>query len=175
MPAEFTVEDGSGKTNANSYVSVENADQYHLDRGNSVWAALATAVKQNYLVRATDYVDQRFGERWVGLRGSDTQALDWPRSCVVGIEPDALPVKLIYAVCEYAIRCSEGQLAPDLEFDAAGVSMVKIGEKVGPIERRYQSAAGSSAPATVNLIRPYPAADMYLTRLIMPASNRVIR
>lgn len=175
MPAEFVVEDGSGKTNANSYVSVADADQYHLNRANSEWAALSETLRQSYLVRATDYVDQRFGERWVGLRGSDTQALDWPRSCVVGVEPDAIPVKLMYAVCEYAFRCKDGALAPDPKLDEAGVAMVTIGMKAGPIEKRFQSAAGSSAPATVHLIRPYPAADMYLSRLVVSGSNRVIR
>ena len=33
----LVVEDGSGKSNANAYVSLEDCDGYHADMGNTAW------------------------------------------------------------------------------------------------------------------------------------------
>ncbi len=171
----FVVEDGSGKTNANSYSEVAEADAYHAERGNALWATYTEPQKEQRLVKATDYMDKRFGERWVGERGSDAQALDWPRICGAIYLPDEIPTKLKYAQFEYALRIttSAPELAPDLKLNDAGVAMVTTSMKAGPVEQKFMSASGSSAPATVYLVRPYPGADMYLRNLVVTA-QRVI-
>ncbi len=170
---EFVVEDGSGKTNATSYGSVEAADQYHLNRGNTMWAALTPEAKQQNLNKASEYADQRFGKRWLGERGSVTQALDWPRSYVTGVEPDEIPVKLQYATFEYALRASVAPLAPDIKLNEAGVAMVTTSIKAGPVEKKFATTAGTSVPASVNLVRPYPGADMHLSRLVRSGGGAI--
>lgn len=116
----FTAETGQGLEAANSYVAVETADTYHTDRGHVSWTALSTAKKQQCLVRATDYIDKRFGRRFRGTRRSQRQALEWPRLDAFDddhfllAEQDEIPRALEKACAEYALRASLiGELAPD--------------------------------------------------------------
>jgi hypothetical protein len=77
MGINFTVEDGSGLAAATSYISVEDADQYHEDRGNADWAGV-DAVKQSALIKATQYLDAHY--LWAtGRKATKAQALGWPR------------------------------------------------------------------------------------------------
>ena len=50
----LVVEDGTGKADAESYISVADADTYHSNRGNTDWAALTTTEKEQLLRGATD-------------------------------------------------------------------------------------------------------------------------
>ncbi|MDH7971044.1 hypothetical protein QH494_02525 [Sphingomonas sp. AR_OL41] len=71
------VETGAGLANANSYVSVTDADTYFADRAVTKWAALSSGDKSAALIRATDYLDTMFVFRSVPLL--DTQSLQNPR------------------------------------------------------------------------------------------------
>ncbi|MBF0374875.1 MAG: hypothetical protein HQL39_15825, partial [Alphaproteobacteria bacterium] len=62
------VEDGSGLSDANAYVSLAYADGYHALRGNAAWAAAGQPARESALVRATDHLDRAF--RWRGERRS---------------------------------------------------------------------------------------------------------
>lgn len=167
----YTVEDGTGVADANSYVLVAEADLYFADRGVGTWATLNTAQKQAALVKATDYLDQRYGSRYVGVKYSATQSLEWPR-LDSNFDTDEIPPKLKYACFEYALRASAAELAPDPLMDAAGVSMVTTRVAAGPVEQEFQPVGGYSA--SVKTLRPYPAADMYLRGLVVPGQG-VIR
>lgn len=167
----FVVEDGTGVANANSYATVEFADAYFEDRGNTDWTG-DDAAKQKVLVRATDYVEGRFGLRFIGEQKTLTQSLSWPRYYAAPYEDDVIPLKLQKAVCEYAVRAISGKLAPDLEVTDSGHSVVITKEKVGPIETEY-AKANEFAQAAV--FRPYPEADMLLAGLLDSASGRTIR
>jgi hypothetical protein len=71
-------EDGTGKTNSNSYADVTDGDGYfdgHLYA--SIWTDATTATKAAALVMATRLVDTQF--QFNGYRAHDTQALQWPR------------------------------------------------------------------------------------------------
>jgi len=166
MAAQFEVEDGTGLAGANSYASVAMADQYFLDRGVTAWASIAEAQKKAVLVQATDYIDQRYGARFIGARATDTQALEWPREYAGNYADDVVPTPLQRACAEYALRANGNPLAPDPKIDAAGVPMVTTMQKAGPVEQRFATAAGSSNSASPVLLRPYPAADMYLRDLV---------
>jgi hypothetical protein len=116
----FVVEDGSGLTNSTSYADVAFADNYHADRGHGSWAALNNTLKQQCLIRATDYVDKRFGRRFRGNRVRRTQARQWPRYNVFDAQrllivmSDEVPWQVEQAVAEYALRAAlVGELAPD--------------------------------------------------------------
>jgi len=116
----FTVESGSGDEGANAYMSVADVDTHHADRGTSDWTNFTTPQKEQAIVRATDFIDKRFGRRFVGLRRTKRQGLEWPRLDAFDqdgfllSDVDALPRQLIRACAEYALRAAViGILAPD--------------------------------------------------------------
>ncbi|PZQ46173.1 MAG: hypothetical protein DI551_05700 [Micavibrio aeruginosavorus] len=128
------VETGAVIPDADSYVSVAEADAYFTSRGIDAWAG-ATSVKESALVRATDYVEQTYDGRWKGERVSSDQSLSWPRYdvCVDGyyIPMAAIPKQLVRAVCELAVKALSSDLNPDI--DKGGVKF----EKVDVIETEY--------------------------------------
>lgn len=77
----LTVEDGSGFGSADSYVSVADADTFVTKylRDSASWGDLTTALKEQYLVEATQTLDLIYGRRYRGYMKSSTQALQWPR------------------------------------------------------------------------------------------------
>lgn len=133
------VEDGSGKSDAESFISVENASAYHTARGNVAWAALASdTVREQCLRKATDYMEQVYRSRWQGYRVTEEQALSWPRSDVYvdgyAIASDIVPAQVANACAELALRASASDLAPDLD------QRIKR-EKIDVIDTEYDSAS----------------------------------
>lgn len=110
----FVPEDGNGLSNANSLVSVAYADAYFADRGITDWAG-TDALKQNWLILATDYIEIRFGKLFQYKVFSPTQALSFPRVDCSGVK--LFPEDIKKACCEYALRAKNGPLAPDPEVD----------------------------------------------------------
>lgn len=159
----FTVETGDGLSNANSYVSVAEADSYHLSRNNTDWAKLTNTKKEAALLYATSYIDAKFD--FPGYIKLSTQSLAWPRSSAYDNENRTLtgvPNKLKEAVCELAlVHATEEKI--NATFDRGGE--VKS-EQIGPIEIVYKD----SAPAGVT----YPFLEQILTRLIVTGSMNVI-
>ncbi len=131
----LVTEDGSGKADAESFASVEFADQYHSARGNASWDGLTDPQKEAALRKATDYIGQQYGERWKGERASSTQALDWPRYCVMvdGFEvgADTVPNDVQKATASLALRSVTAPLSEDI------TQAVKR-EKIGTLEVEYQ-------------------------------------
>jgi hypothetical protein len=165
----FTVEDGTGVVDANSYAAVADADAYFLERGVTGWAGTDDQ-KETWLIQATDYIEMRFGRRFLGEKEfPDTpQGLSFPRTGIEdvdGNEIEGIPLCLMRATYEYANRARVAVLAPDPVFETNGRLLVGKRTKVGPIEtdlKYAQSGAGSSAPT----FRPYPAADALLRPLL---------
>ena len=140
----------------NSYTSVAYADAYFADRGVTAWTGVNTA-KEGALIRATDYLEGRFGGRF---------------TCEV-LEAEEVPDQLQKATCEYAVRALTAALAPDPVIGASGIVTVATRKKVGPLET--ESEAIQTGPGSTMLyFRPYPAADMLLHGLLY-STNRVIR
>ena len=73
------VEDGSIVPNANSYVALIDADNYFRARNNHVWLSLEQTAKEALLIAATDYIELRFGRRFLGQKKQDNQPLSFPR------------------------------------------------------------------------------------------------
>lgn len=160
------VEDGTGLANAESYISVADATTYHEARGNATWAALASdTVREQLLRQATDYMVQTYRLRWAGVRGSTTQALDFPRDfmprpdsyaigyTIVGPDyfpSDTVPEEVRRACAELALRASEGALLADQEVPVTS-------EKVGQIAVEYASGAaqGVRYAAIDAMLRPF--------------------
>lgn len=111
----LTVEDGTGKADAESYCAVADADAYHAALGQAAWAALSDAAKEQALRKATTFVDWRF--RFSGTKRTAEQALAWPR---VGasdygwlVDDATIPAKLQRAVAEAALLSVTSDLTPN--------------------------------------------------------------
>ena len=138
------VEDGTGMANAESYISVVDADTYHANLGNTAWASLTTTVKEQLLRKATNYMVQVYRSAWAGIRINDTQSLDFPRYLVPKYDNGAMysyydeksvPKEVKDACCEFALKANAGSLAPDLD-------RLTKREKVGVLEVEYDNAKG---------------------------------
>lgn len=142
----LVVEDGSGNSSADSYISVADADVYFSARNNATWAGMSDAEKEAGLLYATAYIDANY--EWPGFVENTTQALDWPRSDAYDTddrELSGIPRQLKNATCELALAHNTDSLATT--FDRGG--RVKR-EKVGPLEVEYES--GAPAGATYPLV-----------------------
>jgi len=161
----FVVEDGTGLANANSYASAATADAYFSDRGVSSWTGSST-IKEQALVRATDYIERMFGSRFIGYPFVDTQALSFPR--VIAYETE-MPVAVVRACCEYALRALSAKLMPDPKQDASGFPIRLKKTVVGPIETSLEFL--SSSP---DIQRDYPDGDLLLKPYLLD-NGRVVR
>lgn len=133
------VEDGTSKTNSESYCSVADADKHHAGRGRSTWADLDTADKEIHLRLATDYMLQTYRGQWQGIKTKADQALDWPRSNVFLAENEQTPINSIprevrQACAELAFRSLSGPLIKDL-------SEIVKKVQIGPITKEFDTTA----------------------------------
>jgi hypothetical protein len=113
----LVVEDGTGLANANSYVSLVEADTYFTNQGTAgaAWAA-PDALKNEYLANACTALDAVFGRNYISyLRASDTtiQSLLWPRENVWDrhnrrIPAGGIPQEVKDAQCELALLLQSG-------------------------------------------------------------------
>lgn len=148
-------EDGTGKENAESFISVEDASIYHTLQGNAGWTVLASdTVREQCLRRATNYMTTVYRDRWEGVRYTEDQALDWPRAGVVrdswSVDIDEVPVEVAHACAELALKSASDALQADL---TQGV----VKEKVGVIEVEYNQNSPQSKryPAIDFMLRPF--------------------
>lgn len=73
----LVIEDGTGKADAQSYVSAADARTFATARG--VTLAVDDADVEAKLVLAMDYIEA-YEPRFKGYRSTDVQALSWPRT-----------------------------------------------------------------------------------------------
>ncbi len=132
------VEDGTGLPNADSYISVADADTHFADRGITLWATMQEVEKEQAIRRATDYMEGWYSQDWSGSRLTQAQALSWPRQGVKVdgwyLPTDQVPSLVVKACAEVAFRAAGGDLNPDL------AAQVKS-ETVGPISVTYADGA----------------------------------
>lgn len=190
----FVAEDGSGLANSNSYSTVDEIKDHFTDRGVTIAQSFTDAEIQASAIKATDYMDKRFGRRYRGFKQSHDQALEWPR---LDAEDDSgyllldRPVALLKAHAEYTLL--DLQLTtltplptvpfPTVDPDTGTVSegagtITHLKDTVGPIEteRNYQSP-GSDKPMTssgnlIQGVREYPVADLWMEELLTSYVSR---
>ena len=175
----FVVEDGSGLVNSNSYCSVADADTYHAAYTLSAeWTAATQPAKENALVLATQYLDAKYGGRWLGYRAngygeedSREQALDWPRVQAYdadgwAYDEDIVPARLVQATAEAALRIILGDDLLGTVTTPGGIKSESV--TVGPISES-KSYAGGKPYGYV-----YPKIDA-LVRPLIAEVGRVIR
>jgi hypothetical protein len=172
---DLIVEDGTGLTTATTYVTLVEADEYHRIRGNEVWNEAADTDKVVALIRATQYVD----ERWVFLsrtfnRSLPTdapagpQVLQFPRDTLYdrnGTDvKKSVPIEIKDATCEYGLEVlGDGTALTNLsttpdQTEPKTVSYLR--EKVGSLESetRYDSSRG------LRIRKSFPVADRIMLR-----------
>lgn len=161
----LTVEDGSGLVTAESYASVADADTRLAALGMSNWTDLGAEEKEQALRRATGYMVQTYRGRWIGVRATADQALDWPRygGVVEGytVASDAVPVTVANACIDLAFKAAAGDLAPDIE-------RAIIRDKTGPLETEWSPYASQVTRyrAIDNALSPYLAGGGAMARLV---------
>ena len=150
----LVVEDGTGKADANSFVSVSYADNYHSGRGTSTWTG-TDATKEAALIRATDYLSEVY--QWMGYRlkgrrdNEGAQALAWPRQGVkdkegIYVNTNEIPVEIKKATSELALYELVNPGALDPTFTP---STVIKSVKAGPVSVTFENDRTDS-----NSIRP---------------------
>ena len=72
------IEDGTGKPDADSYVSTIDADAFWSSRGEAAWAAASQTDKEIALRRAFDYLALAYS--WPGQPLQTDQSGCWPRA-----------------------------------------------------------------------------------------------
>jgi hypothetical protein len=155
----LTLEDGTGKSDAQSFVSVADFEAYAALRGISDLPA-AEADKEVMLIKASDYISSLRG-RFQGYKTSQTQALQFPRSgaSLDGYElaSDSIPQVLIDAQCELALAVHAGKdLMPTND------GKVVISQKVGDLAKSFQplgTVPKQEFTAALKLLEPLFAAS----------------
>ena len=155
----LTVQDNNGSVaGANAYITVEEFKTYHTDRGNA-FSSFTDERIASAVIRATDYLDQRFNFVGKRLQGRN-QSTEWPRYDAWDRDDYAIngiPPEVKEACCEYALRALAAELNPDPERNASGVAVLSKSEAVGPISESVTFVGGA-----VFHMPKYPAADQKL-------------
>lgn len=164
------VEDGTGRADAESYISVVDTTAYHAKRGNAAWASVPDdATREQYLRKATDYMEQAYREQWKQFRVYSTQALSWPRAWVqmpdapygygsfaAFIPNNVVPTEVKNACAELALLAISGDLNPALDRRTTK-------EKVDVIEVEYDAHSQQ--------YKSYRAVDMLLDPFFDSSGN----
>lgn len=162
---KFVVEDGTGKTDSNSYATLEYADSYHKSFGRTDWDELEDDVKRSRLVIATRYIDGTYP--WKGTRKYRDQRLAFPRVEIYdndNFPVEGIPENLIMAVCEAAYLATDG-VSLFLVRDANG--QVKREAVDNAVETEYYQNGGE-----VDYISIYSVLDALLKGLYRKAGTR---
>lgn len=143
----FTVEDGTGLSDANSLASVAEFDAYCTERGIDVTGFADTTAKEVALVKGADYLKTVYYDSWVGDKLVVTQALPFPR---VVDTVTIFPTDIKYANIELALKANGGDLLSD-------VGQRVISEQVSSIKVTYSeySDEQTNYTAVYSLVKPY--------------------
>lgn len=144
----LVVEDGTGKSDAEAYISVADASAHLASRGFVLWATMSDAEKEQALRRATDYMLQVYRLRWAGVRASTTQALDWPREWVPikdwdGLTVNGQPLQTQGYYASNVVPAEVQRANADLAYKAAGGELTPtlgpriIRERIDVLETEY--------------------------------------
>ncbi|MCK5497313.1 MAG: hypothetical protein KAI41_07280 [Hyphomicrobiaceae bacterium] len=184
MPHTIKVEDGTGLVDANSYVSLADAESYIEATGrqkNPAWLAAGTAEKNSALINATQYMDTTYLCRYLGERAEatiDTQALEFPRDGLfapsgAAIPSADIPPEIANACAEFALVDVAGEIQPDpVPVDDSGRTVTFKRVRVeGAVEKETRYTGASNA----NTRRKYPRAERVLRKWLRPVSRLLLR
>jgi hypothetical protein len=134
MPVTVTVEDGTGKADANSYASVAQADAYFGTRPRStLWSPLTADQKGQFLIHATRILDAAVV--WKGEPMLESQALAFPRT-PSELEAAEVPAAIPVALFEIAYLSIGKDLTAEPSLN--GVKLIEV----GPIKIEANASTG---------------------------------
>jgi len=137
----LTVEDGTGISGADTYISLADARAYAKGRGLTL-SDYDDELEQQ-LRKSLDYIET-FRDRFKGTKAAATNVLQWPRLNVsvdgYAVTSTTIPTVLKNAQVELAAAIQSGYT---LEPVATGESFVTM-EKVGEIETRYSASVSTT-------------------------------
>jgi len=145
----ITQETGNQSATANSYVTVANYDAYLNVRYVGRTDISDTQVEA-YIFRAMDYFESLV---FIGLKATEDQALQWPRSGIVidgfGKNSNEIPSEVLTSIYELAYGFEQGFGIND------PIAKSATKEKVGDIEVQYKSSSSDRTllPAASQAIR----------------------
>ena len=135
-PGTLIVEDGTGKPNANSYISLEEANAYFIGKRlySSAWTASTDDVKKTALIMGSRVLDQEV--IWKGYRRFEDSGLYWPRTDVyttdgVLVDEDTVPRAVREATAEMAMYL----LVSDKMSERSGIGLTRL--KVDVVELEF--------------------------------------
>jgi len=136
----LVVEDGTGLSTAESYISIADADTYiaAYKGADATWDGASDSDKEIAARQATQYLDGVYN--WMGEIYRSEQALDWPRNYIYndrGLMEVGIPTKLEQATAEVMFLIIGGT---SISEDVTRSSQVTR-EKVDVIEVEYEPGA----------------------------------
>ena len=149
----LVVEDGTGLSTANAYISRAGFVAYHVDRNNEDAALLSNAQIDAAILYATAWMDARYA--WRGDIVEDDQALGLPTENGhddQGRDIEGLPTRVANACAELAFMHIQKPL------NAILGPLVIEQEVTGAVRRKFSDRAGNEG-------NRYPMIDMMLKGL----------
>ena len=132
----------AGAANANSYITLADADQNHEDRPavGTTWADATSDEKNAALLFATKMLDSLVV--WTGWVASETQSLLWPRTGMVyrngySVDTDVVPTELQEATAEFARQSLVGDITGNSDVEAQGITKIKAGSVEIAFDQAY--------------------------------------
>ena len=171
-----TVIETPAAPNANSYVTLDEANAYMETRLHSeAWATFTDEQKNAAIISATSWLDICF--IWTGAPSTLPQALGWPRTGMFtrNGQPIAaleLPFDLKKATAEFSFSLASAQRTADN--DAANQGIAEM--EAGPVRLKFVDKTGAItdiALADAALIKNGPD-FAYLSRIIPDAVRLII-
>ena len=168
----LVVEDGTGLSNADSYVAVATVTAYLTSMKSATelatWTGSSLANQERYCRVATQYLDSRYNGRLPGTKINASMSLLWPRRDVwdldgYEVDSESLPQKWKDACSELALRLAQGDtLLADVTEpgDIASESVT-----VGPISTSTTYVGGKSS------VKRYPIVEKLLSSLLGSSST----
>jgi len=158
----FTFDSTIKGTTANSYVSVQDADDYFGGSiFSSVWTELTTEEREQHLVSATNRLE---AELYAGLPTTDTQSLSMPRQGLYSVEgdkaldEDTIPYSFQKATYELALAYVQEYKNESPMFSQQDMErMSKI--DLGPISADLRKTTEHALP---NIVKRYLKSVAYL-------------
>lgn len=180
---DFDIEPSIDGTLANLVAAINNDGTLGVEAvavegvGNTIILTWQTAGTSGNTVVTTTTASNGSWSNTTLLGGNDTndpQPLMFPRRelYVNGIEQLGVPLKVKYAVAEYAVRALSESLLFDPEIDSSGRAVTSKREKVGPIEEETQYTAGAGFQVK---FKPYSAADRFMTDFLKASGGGLVR
>ncbi len=147
----LVIEDGTGVSNAQSYLDVIGFKSYCTARGIP-YSSYADPAIEYGLINGTEYIDIRWGARLKGdLQFPDTQSLLFPRLYIYdeqGRYLTGIPERLKRATAEYALISLTQELMPNYLDQDSDKILIEETKDIGPIKKTQKFQLGRNSGST---------------------------